>query len=124
MGTLTSRIRSIFAVVLGVLLWGAAVPATSPPPATDDLTAPLHRQMTEAERGLIDGEKQIAESRFRSALLEGWMLLGAIEAAEGHPEEARRAFERAAAASAETRRAHISLALLHLKLGEVDEVGS
>jgi len=43
-----------------------------------DPLAPLSREVAAAENALQSGERQIAESHFRSALLEGWMLAGAI----------------------------------------------
>ena len=45
--------------------------------------------MAAAEASLRDGELQVAESHYRSALLEGWLLLGDLEAAEGKLAEAR-----------------------------------
>ena len=47
----------------------------------DPLT-PIERAIADAERSLRDGELQIAESRYRTALEQGWVLIGALAAAD------------------------------------------
>ena len=74
--------------------------------------------MAAAEAGLREGELQIAESRYRSALMQGWMLLGGLEGADGRIGEARRAFERASVATVQPREALQSLSLVHLLEGD------
>ena len=86
----------------------------------DPMTA-LNVEIASAERALRIGERQLAESHFRSALLEGWMLTGAIAASEGRLADAREAFARAAAATASSRAAEQSLAVVHLQMGEAAE---
>jgi tetratricopeptide (TPR) repeat protein len=97
--------------------------APSPPRAVADTDpgAPLEAAMAEAEKSLREGELQTAESRYRSALLEGWLLMGSLQAAEGRLAESREAFRRASTAALETRRALQSLALVQLQMGEADE---
>ena len=86
-----------------------------------DAISTMARAMAEAERSLRENEVQIAESRYRSALLEGWLLRGALEVADGDLTAAQRAFERAATAAIETRRASHWQALVHLQLGQATE---
>ena len=93
-----------------------AAPATATHPA-----AALARAMAQAEQSLKQNELQIAESRYRSALLEGWLLRGTLEIVDGDLTAARRAFERASTAAVETRRAFHWRALVHLQLDEVSE---
>jgi tetratricopeptide (TPR) repeat protein len=96
-----------------------AVPIAGAP--RPDPMAALNAHVAAAERNLQIGERQLAESHFRSALLEGWMLTGAIAAADGRLTEARQAFTRAAAATASSRAAEQALAAVQLQLGDTDE---
>ena len=74
--------------------------------------------MAAAESSLREEEMQIAESRYRSALLEGWMLLGHLESAEGRLTAARDAFRRASTSAVDPGTSLYSLALVHMQLGE------
>jgi tetratricopeptide (TPR) repeat protein len=103
--------------LLGIL----AAPA---PSAAVNPAAAMQRAIAEAEASLQVDEVQIADSRYRDALLEGWLLMGALEVAQGDLPAARSAFERAAAAAVETRRAVTSLALVELHLGEAAAAAS
>ena len=82
-----------------------------------DPLAPLSREVAAAENALQSGERQIAESHFRTALLEGWMLAGAIAATDGRLIDAREAFTRAASATASSRAAEQALAAVQLQTG-------
>lgn len=84
---------------------------------TDQLAA-LDRTVASAEDSLREGERQVAESRYRTALLAGWMWLGGVYAGNGHLAEARHAFERAAASAVENRDALQSLAVVQLQMGD------
>lgn len=86
-----------------------------------DPLAALNAHIASAERNLQIGERQLAESHFRSALLEGWMLAGAIAATDGRLADARLAFTRAAAATASSRAAEQALAAVQLQLGDTNE---
>ena len=77
--------------------------------------------MAAAEASLRAGELELAESRYRSALGEGWLLLGLVEASENRLPEARESFRRATVSVADARRALQLLALAHLELGETKE---
>ncbi len=94
-----------------------AAPAAADGRATGPADA-LRSAFGEAEAALTADEPQIAESRYRTVLLEGWLLKGALEVEQGRPQEARSAFERAAASAVEIRRPHLSLALVEMQLGE------
>ena len=85
-----------------------------------DPLAPLTREIAAAETALQNGERQVAESHYRSALLEGWMVAGAIASTEGRLADARTAFMRAAAATASGRAAEQALAAIQVQLGEYD----
>lgn len=102
--------------LLIVLLATRAAAADGPDPAE-----PLERAISEAENSLREGELQTAESRYRTALLEGWLLMGGLEATAGRLAQAREAFRRASASAVETRRPLQSLSLVHLQLGEAAE---
>jgi len=58
------------------------------------------RTVASAEASLRAGELQLAESRYQTALLQGWMLIGIAAVGDGKPDEARRAFDRASASAA------------------------
>jgi tetratricopeptide (TPR) repeat protein len=98
-------------------LLGAAPRAHAQEPA---VLATLRQAVAAAEEGLRSGERQIAESEYRTALLLGWMLLGTIDVAEGRPEDARRAFEHASSSAVENGAALQSLALVQLQVGDVE----
>ena len=105
------------ALVLLLFVVVSAVPLR----AASDPAAPLDSALSGAETALRAGERAIAESRHRAALLEGWLLRGALEAAGERWPEARESYIQAGAVSVEARRAHESLALVHLQMGETTE---
>ena len=85
----------------------------------DGTTEELELTLLEAESAIGQGELQIAESHYREALLEGWYLLGLLEASEESWPAAVAAFERAApAAAVPNRGARTALALGQLRLGQ------
>lgn len=100
------------------LLAGAFLPlvAWAQPPA--DPVTTLQSTVAAAEGSLRDGELQLAESQYRSALMQGWMLLGGVAGADGNLAEARRAFERASTSAAQPREALHQLAAVHVQLRE------
>ncbi len=81
----------------------------------------LERAVEEAEDALRAGEMDLAESRYRSALSLGWLLLGRIERAAEDQSAARAAFEAATHTTLEVREAKIELARTLGDLGLVDE---
>jgi tetratricopeptide (TPR) repeat protein len=98
-------------VLIGPLL-GEAVAAAP------DAAATVERAMAAAETSLREGELQTAESHYRDALLEGWLLMGTLARVEGRPLEARDDFRRASTSAVENALALKALALAHLQLGE------
>jgi tetratricopeptide (TPR) repeat protein len=86
-----------------------------------DAGAELGRHLSEAEQALRSGEVQTAESHFRSALVEGWLVLGSLALDAGDLEGARAAFEMATGSAVETRRAETALAMVSLQLGDPGE---
>ncbi|HXY38655.1 MAG TPA: tetratricopeptide repeat protein [Vicinamibacteria bacterium] len=74
--------------------------------------------MATAEESLRGGEPELAESHYREAVLQAWMLEGALERLEGHLAASASAFQSAAAAAAEDRPALQALALVRLQAGE------
>jgi tetratricopeptide (TPR) repeat protein len=102
------------AVVCACLL---AIVRPSAAQATNPL-AELDTSIAAAEENLRSGEFQIAESRYRTALLQGWMILGGIHASNGRWSDARRAFERASSATIDSRSALQALAMVQLQMGD------
>ncbi len=80
--------------------------------------AAMEHALAEAERMLRQDEPQAAESWYREALLEGWLLLGDLHRASAAPAEAELAYERALASALETRRPVLALAELALERGD------
>jgi tetratricopeptide (TPR) repeat protein len=85
---------------------------------TPDPLASLDRTVALAEESLRANERQIAESRYRSALLLGWMILGGLHASGGQLAEARQAFEEASRSAVENGAALQSLAVVQLQMGD------
>jgi tetratricopeptide (TPR) repeat protein len=102
------------------ILTAVAVPARGAEAPPDPGSA-LEQLATQAEIDLKNSELDLAESRYRSVLLEGWLVLGSLDGVQGNLAEARTAFQRAESASHEVRRARRALAAVHLQLGETGE---
>jgi tetratricopeptide (TPR) repeat protein len=85
---------------------------------TADPAAPLDAAIAAAERALRDGEPQIAESRYRDALYQGWVLAATVALGDGRVSAARDAFARAAAAVVDNDEAMQALATVDLQLGD------
>jgi tetratricopeptide (TPR) repeat protein len=100
-------------LLLFLLLACPAAVASEP-----ELTAPLDRLVSAAETSLQAGETQIAESHYRSALGEAWILMGTLEAADGRLDRARDAFEQSTLSVADARGATQYLAMAMLQLGD------
>jgi len=98
--------------------------AVSPGRALDDdpaSTARLEWELLEAETALGQDEPRIAASHYRAAVREAWFLLGLIAVEDGELETARDALERSRnAAAVGLGRARVALALVELRLGEVE----
>ena len=111
------RLRLVtFAVLLLAGVVGRPVPAADPDPA-----APLVLAMAAAEARLQEGEIEIAESRYRDALMAGWQLMGALATIDGRLPEASQAFRTASSSAVENRVALQSLVLVHLQMREATQ---
>ncbi len=78
----------------------------------------LDRTIAAAEDNLRIGERQTAESHYRTALLQAWMILGAVHVTSGRLQDARQAFDRASSSAIENRAALQSLAIVQLQTGD------
>jgi tetratricopeptide (TPR) repeat protein len=114
MAQVRSRVNGLL-LLCGLLSTGASVASGSEP------TAAFDQAISAAESSLRDGEVQTAESRYRDALLQGWLLVGTLERLDGRLPEAREAFRSASTSAVENRLALHALALAHLQLGEAAE---
>lgn len=103
------------------LLLATIFPSWSTVQTQRDPLAPLQETISAAEASLQEGELQIAESRYRSALMQAWMFMGGLHAGEGRFAEARGAFERASTMTVQPRDALHSVALVELQAGEATE---
>jgi tetratricopeptide (TPR) repeat protein len=97
-----------------VVTAGAFTTAAQEP---DPLSA-LNRTIALAEESLRTGERQIAESRYRTALQQAWMILGALHVSSGQLADARQAFERASSSAVENDAAQQSLAIIQIQMGD------
>ena len=107
------RISPAFAIVIGFVSVSAAQTASDP-------VYPVDVNISAAEESLRAGELQTAESRYRSALMAGWMLMGALRIADNHLPDARDAFMRASTSASDAKPALQSLAAVHLQMGNAD----
>ena len=102
-----------------VTLVAALAAAASPPkPAPVDPLAPMLSSMAAAESALKEGELESAESRYRDALMAGWLLLGTAAGVEGRTREAHDAFLAASSSAVENRLALQALVLTEIQLGQ------
>ena len=108
---------STFRLLTAAVALSLASPCSARAQRVDPL-ASVSLEIGAAERALQEDERQLAESHYRSALFEGWMLAGSIAFSDGRLAEARAAFVHAAAATASPRAAEQALATVHLQLGE------
>lgn len=115
--------RTATIAVLGLVLSAglrAAPPQEQSPGDYPGPAAAMEHALAEAERMLRHDEPQAAESWYREALLEAWLLLGDLHRAGGAPAEAQAAYERALVSALEARRPLLALAELALERGDPD----
>lgn len=84
----------------------------------EGLVSRITEPMEEARLALHGGEPELAESRLRAALLEAWLLRGALDVAEERWDSAREAFEQARDSVANPRRAELALAVHSVRRGD------
>jgi tetratricopeptide (TPR) repeat protein len=113
---LSLRLRIWFATAAAVITVAAARSAAQT--AFDPLLA-VDVNIAAAEDALRTGELQIAESGYRSALMAGWMLMGALRVADHRLPDARDAYLRASTSAVDANAALQSLAIVHLQMGDV-----
>jgi tetratricopeptide (TPR) repeat protein len=92
--------------------------------SSEDSPNPLEtfrQAISEAEESLQVGELQLAESRFRTALFEGWMILGSLAEASGDMQGAKRAYDSAIDSVVDVRRARIALVGVFRETEEYEE---
>jgi len=87
------------------------------PEAPPNPLVELDRTVTAAEANLRDGELQQAESLYRSAIFDAWMMLGQLHMAAGRMPEARHAFDRASRSIVDADAALQALAVVDLQSG-------
>lgn len=113
----THRFLSVFfCVFLWLLLRPPALCVAQT--KTPDPAAGLDAAVATAERALREAEPQIAESRYRDALYQGWMLSAAVALADGRVTAARDALAHASSAVVDNDEAQQALAMVDLQLGD------
>lgn len=120
MSALLRPMRAFIPGLLGLLLflWIPRAAFAANDSGARESTAVLERLLTEADAQLAAGETQLAESRLRSALQEGWLISGTVAAVEGRLEDARAAFEGASRSAADQTNALAALAYVELEGGD------
>ncbi len=145
MGLRAPSVRTCLAAIISAPLLSGVVPAVSlaqsAAPARDvreasaardardaqaardahDRVAAIDAAAAIAERSLRGGELQIAESRYRAVLLQGWMTIGALRLADGALADAREAFQRASTSAVEVDEALQALAMVNIQMGTASE---
>ncbi len=81
----------------------------------------LDRSVAAAEASLRENELHHAESQYRAALFDGWMIFGELHVAAARFTEARDAFRHASESAVDADAALRALALVDLQLGESAE---
>jgi tetratricopeptide (TPR) repeat protein len=104
-------------LLAGILLSGLAASEVVAQTGSDPAAA-LELAIGMAENSLRQRDLQAAESRYREALFEGWVLTSTLELVERRSAEAREALRNAALFAVETRPALQALATAQLELGE------
>ena len=100
----------------GFLLGGVLASVVAGGPESDAVT-PLDLAISAAEASLAKGELEVAESHYREALFEGWLLMGTLERIEDRLPEAREALHKASLFAVEDRQGILSLAAAYLRTG-------
>jgi tetratricopeptide (TPR) repeat protein len=107
--------RFLLTGVLAVAAGPAALAAQE-----NELLLSLKKMTAAAEEGLRGGELEVAESRYRTALLQGWLVLGELHVSDGRLPDARHAFERASESVVDDAPAVQALALVQMQLGDAE----
>ena len=83
-----------------------------------DPTYAVDVNIAAAEESLGAGELEMAESRYRAALVAGWMLIGALRISDHRLADARDAFVRASTSVVDADPALQALAVVHLQMND------
>lgn len=117
--------RSVLCAIVALLAGVASTPATAQsrtrPPSTASHLTSLESGIAAAERSLRDGEFEIAESRYRAVVMQGWMLVGSLEIANANLAQARDAFHAASMAVVQADAALQSLGIVQLETAQASE---
>ncbi len=111
--------RKALALLLWLVCWSSLAGAGGGPGA--HLEAELSWTMVQAETAWHQGEPQIAESHYRTALQQAWTLRANLEVAEQRLPQAVEALHLATAAASDNRHARLALSRLGLHLAESPE---
>ena len=103
-----------------LVAWVAAAAGAAAQAPSGDPLAALDRAVAQAEAALRASEMQIAESHYRTAIADGWLLIGSLAAADGKQAEARDALTRATTLTVDASAAFRALAIVRLQSGEID----
>lgn len=103
------------------LAWPLATAGTPAPKATASPLSALERATVRAESALRQDEPQRADSAYRDALLEGWLLRGGLDVLARDWRAAEIAYQTASTVALETHRGQTSLALVLLQQGKSTE---
>ncbi|MEM9597712.1 MAG: hypothetical protein AAGD06_25825, partial [Acidobacteriota bacterium] len=110
----------IVAIVAAVLVALPLAAASGAAPRSQGIVEGLEWQLLEAETAIRNGEPRIAESHYRAAAREVWLLSGLLAAEAGDLTTARDRLDLARnAAATDLHRARVALARVELELGEV-----
>jgi tetratricopeptide (TPR) repeat protein len=123
---LNARLFSGASALLAAVLLSAmsAAPQSTRRAAADRRTDPvaaLDRAVAAAEASLRVNELHRAESQYRAALFDAWMIVGQLHVAAARLTEARDAFRQASVSVVDADAAVQLLALVNLQLGESAE---
>ncbi|MEM1206914.1 MAG: tetratricopeptide repeat protein, partial [Acidobacteriota bacterium] len=112
----------IVAIVAAVLVALPLAAASGAAPRSQGIVDSLEWQLLEAETAIRNGEPRIAESHYRAAAREVWLLSGLLAAEAGDLTTARNRLDLARnAAATDLHRARVALARVELELGEVEQ---
>jgi tetratricopeptide (TPR) repeat protein len=108
--------RRVVNTVAAVCLAATSTVSVAAQTKPQDPMAALQAKVSAADRALQENERQIAESRYRDALYDGWMIAAALGVGDARLTDARDAFDRAAQVVVDNRDALESLAIVDLQL--------
>ncbi len=120
-GQSSTRWRLWTTILILLLITTGMRPSPARAQDPSDPAAPVVEAMVAGEQAISRQEPQLAESHYRVALLEGWLLLGALAVADDDWPRAKTAYETAMSSAVETRRARLSLGGVYIRTGEPDE---